>query len=139
MPDIYTQLYVHLVWATWDRVPYLTGETQAAAYACIRADCHKLGVDVLEIGGMPEHLHILTRLPTTVAIAALVKQAKGASAHLANHLPSGESFVKWQKGYGAFTISKQQVERVREYIRRQEEHHSDGTLLRDLELTAEER
>jgi REP element-mobilizing transposase RayT len=124
----HTELYLRLVWGTWDRLPLLTPDVQAPLYACIQAECKALGVEVLAIGGITDHVHLLVRIPPTISVAELVKQVKGSSSHLVTHrLPGGGTF-KWQGGYGAFTVSTSEVPRIREYILRQEEHHRDRTL-----------
>jgi putative transposase len=134
MREPYTQLYLHLVWTTWDRLPLLSSELVPSVYACIQAECKRLGAEVIAIGGVSDHVHLLTRIPTTTSVAALVKQIKGASSHLAAHrLPGGHTF-KWQGAYGAFTVSRSDVPRIRAYIQRQEEHHRAQTLTPELEL-----
>jgi putative transposase len=131
----YTQLYVHLVWATWDRWPWLEPELRTAIYAAIQAQANRVGADLAAIGGMPDHVHVVTRFPTTISIADLVRKLKGATSHLVTHeVRPGESF-RWQGGYGAFTISKSGLPRVREYVLNQEQHHTAGSLRAELEST----
>lgn len=129
----YTQLYVHLVWATWDRLPLLTSDVRRTAYASFNAECESHGAELLAAGGIEDHVHLLVRLPTTISIAALVKQLKGVSSYRLTRR-GGETF-RWQGGYGAFTVSKSAVPRVVEYIRNQERHHREGTFLSTLEPT----
>ena len=81
----HTELYVHLVWATWDRLPMLTAELAPAVYACIQAECRELKVEVVEIGGLENHVHLLVRMHPAVSVATLAKQVKGASSHLVTH------------------------------------------------------
>ncbi|HEX5726214.1 MAG TPA: IS200/IS605 family transposase [Longimicrobiaceae bacterium] len=131
MREPWTQLFVHLVWSTWDRAPFLTAQIQPLVYDCLQGECSRLGADVIAIGGIEDHVHLLARIPTTVSIAGLVKQLKGSSSHLVSHR-LGETF-KWQGGYGAFTVSKSNVPRVRSYVLRQEEHHRHGTLYLEVE------
>jgi REP element-mobilizing transposase RayT len=126
-------LYVHLVWATWDRLPLLVGEVERVAYADIATQALALHSEVLEIGGIEDHVHVLVRFPTTVAVSQLAKQMKGSSSHLIGHRVDRSAGFKWQGGYGAFTVSKPGVQRVRDYIRAQREHHVSGTLDDDLE------
>src|SRR5438552_780932 len=123
MREPYTQFYAHLIWATWDRVPYLTGEVQDAVYACMQQECARLKVDVLAIGGIENHVHILIRFPATVMLAELVKQMKGVSSHMVTHKLGHEQGFKWQGAYRGFTLSKSDAPRVREYILHQQEHH----------------
>ncbi|MBF8285961.1 MAG: transposase IS200-family protein, partial [Anaerolineales bacterium] len=78
----FTQLYLHCVWATWDRLPLLTPKIEQVVYASILDKCRELKSEALAIGGMPDHVHLLVRLHTTVAVADLLKEVKGASSHL---------------------------------------------------------
>ena len=132
MREPFTQLYLHLVWATWDRLPLISPELRPAVYGCIQAECRSLGAELLTIGGIEDHVHVLVRIPTTISVAGLVKQTKGASSHLAAQR-LGKTF-KWQGAYGAFTVSRADVPRIRAYILRQEEHHRSGELNPAMEL-----
>lgn len=123
----WTELYLHLVWATWDRLPLITEVIRGPVYACIQAECKSLGAEVIAVGGVDDHVHLLVRVPASLAPAMLVKQAKGASSHLVNHQLDPGTVFKWQGGYGAFSVSKRLVPKVRDYILRQEEHHRSGT------------
>ncbi|MBW3624122.1 MAG: IS200/IS605 family transposase [Armatimonadetes bacterium] len=130
----YTQLYVHLVWATWDRLPLITAEMEARLYACMRQKCREFEAELLEIGGIEDHVHLLVRIPAKLSIAELVKQVKGSSSHLVSHeMPGG--FFKWQGAYGAFTVSPGEVIHIQTYIQRQKEHHGNHTLIGEYELS----
>ncbi len=124
----YTQLYVHLTWSTWDRLPLITEIIQPRLYASIANKCRQLKCKPLAIGGMEDHVHLLVRLHPTVAIATLVKEVKGTSSHLMTHEITPGEFFKWQGGYGAFTIRKEDVPRLKTYIENQELRHAEGSL-----------
>jgi len=91
----FTQLYLHCVWATWDRLPFLTPQLEQPIYAAILAKCHELKCEPLAIGGISDHVHLLIRLHTTVAVADLLKDVKGASSHLVTHVITPGEFFKW--------------------------------------------
>jgi REP element-mobilizing transposase RayT len=131
----FTQLYLHCVWATWDRQPLLTPQLEQPVYASILDKCHELKCESLAIGGMPDHIHLLVRLHTTVAVADLLKETKGASSHLVTHVLRPGEFFKWQGAYGAFTLRKSDVSTVRDYIERQKEHHARNDLWAEWEQT----
>jgi putative transposase len=125
----FTQLYLHLVWSTWDRLPLITTGMEARLYAAMAAKCRELGCEPLAIGGIDEHVHLLVRLSTTVSVAMLVKEVKGASSHLVTHeITPGDAF-KWQGAYRAFTLRKDDVPVVRAYIERQRAHHAAGDVV----------
>lgn len=131
----YTQLYLHIVWATWDRLPLIAETIRPRLYAAIAEKCRELKCVPLAIGGIEDHVHLLVRLHTTVAIADLVKGVKGASSHLVTHVITPNEFFKWQGAYGAFTLWKADVPAVKAYIERQQEHHAAGEVRDDWEQT----
>ncbi|MEO7716763.1 MAG: IS200/IS605 family transposase [Capsulimonas sp.] len=133
MRDTATYVYVHLVWATWDRLPLLVGERKTEVYTAIQRECAVLRADVLALGGVVDHVHLLIDLPPTVSISNLVKQVKGASSHLASARGNGATPFKWQGAYGAFTLARQDVPYVRDYIQNQELHHRNHSIDPDLE------
>ena len=124
----YLAVFVHLIWATWDRLPLLTDDVTRDIHRVISAKCAELGATVVAIGGVEDHLHLLVEFPATVTIADLVGQVKGASAHLVTHQLAPGQFFKWQGAYAAFSVSPGAVTRVRDYIVHQREHHAIGTL-----------
>src|ERR1051326_6973411 len=96
MREPWTELFIHLVWATWDRLPLIRPEFKQGVYACITEDCQKLNCEMVAIGGMEDHIHVLVRFHPAISVSDLVKQLKGNSSHLITHrLPNGEPF-KWQ-------------------------------------------
>jgi REP element-mobilizing transposase RayT len=133
----YTQLYLHLIWATWDRLPLLTPDIESQVYACIAKKCHDLKCRPLAIGGIEDHLHVLTRFHTTVSVAHLVKEVKGSSSHFVTHVLKPDDFFKWQGAYGAFTLRKSDMEPVKAYIENQKEHHRAGRLVEEWEQVFE--
>ena len=132
MREPFTQLYVHLVWATWDRLPLLSPELLDVVDRAVRHECAGLGVEVEAFGGVADHVHLLVRFPSRVSIADLVKQVKGATSHLLNHRL--KVAFKWQGGYGAFTVSTSILPRVKDYVLRPEQHHQYGTIFPSAEL-----
>ncbi|HEX8244825.1 MAG TPA: IS200/IS605 family transposase [Longimicrobium sp.] len=136
MREPFTQLYVHLVWATWDRLPLLSPELLEVVDRAVRHECVGLGVQVEAFGGVADHVHLLVRIPAKVSIADLAKQVKGSTSHLLNKRLKVP--FKWQGGYGAFTVSKAVLHRVREYVLHQEQHHQYGTIFPTAELPAAE-
>ncbi|MGI4789517.1 MAG: IS200/IS605 family transposase [Janthinobacterium lividum] len=133
MHEPYTQLHLHLVWATWDRQPIILPEWKAAIGACIQSECRNLKVTVIAQYAMSEHVHLLVRFPTTVTVAIIAQQVKGSSSHLITHETAPGEWFKWQGGYGAFAVSARELPRVQEYIRNQEQHHRHQTFDQELE------
>ena len=76
---------------------------------------------LMEIGGMPDHVHILARFGAAIAVSEMLKRIKGSSSHWLSQATG--TWFAWQNGYGAFSVSESQVAAVRKYIQQQEEHH----------------
>ena len=75
------------------------------------------------IGGVADHLHILTSLHPTVSLADFVKAIKTGSTHWIKENSAFKKFSYWQEGYGAFTCSQLDIPGLIEYIKKQEQHH----------------
>jgi putative transposase len=134
MSGNYTQLYLHCVWTTWGRQPLITEEIQKIVYSSISKQCIDLGCKVIAVGGIADHIHLLINFPPTLKISELIGKAKGSSSHLITHeIQPGSSF-KWQGGYGAFTVSKHNLDRITNYVRNQAQHHSLKNLVSDWEI-----
>jgi putative transposase len=131
----FTQLYLHCVWGTWDRLPLITPENEQAIYASIRSKCQELKCEVLALGGVTDHIHLFVRFPSTISVAELVKEVKGVSSHLVTHQIDVGEFFKWQGAYGAFTVSKDLAAKVKTYVEQQKEHHAENTLFPEWEKT----
>ena len=123
MASTFSNLLYHLVFTTKDRTPLIHEGLRDRLYDYMGAIIRGEGGVLLEIGGMPDHLHLLVKLKTDVAVSVLVQRIKGNSSRWINGLPEHQARFEWQSGYGIFSVSQSAVEKVREYIQGQEEHH----------------
>lgn len=130
----FTQMYLHCVWATWDRLPIITSDIKQIVYATLVKECEQLGCTVIAIGGVEDHVHLLIGFPPTLTISNLMKQIKGSSSHFINHESKPNQFFKWQGNYAAFTVSYESIDTVANYIRNQENHHHQKSLIPTWEL-----
>jgi hypothetical protein len=80
-----------------------------------------LGGIALEINGTADHVHVLAKLRPTISVSDFLSQLKSGSSGWGKRQTAGK--FGWQARFAAFTVSESQVERVRRYIRNQEEHH----------------
>jgi REP element-mobilizing transposase RayT len=136
--QVKNRVLIHFVWATYDRMPWLTPEIARSVYRMIETIARKDGCDVLAVGGMPDHVHLLVCMSTTVAICDLIKHVKGSTSRLIHRDFAPEDFFKWQGSYGAFSVSPSHKKRVVAYITNQEKHHRNGSLWLEAETTTEE-
>ncbi|HEY0319886.1 MAG TPA: IS200/IS605 family transposase [Pyrinomonadaceae bacterium] len=117
----YTNLLYHVVFATKERAPLITNELRPQLHQYLGGTARGLGGIVLAIGGVADHVHLLVKIKPVISVAEFIKQLKANSSGWANKQTRGR--FSWQSRYGAFTVSESQIEKVRSYILRQEEHH----------------
>lgn len=122
MATTFANLLYHVVFSTKDRMPLIRDEIRESLYEYMGGIIRGEGGVLLEIGGMPDHVHLLVKLKTDVTVALMVQKIKGKSSKWHNERLVRERFA-WQSGYGIFSVSASLMERVRRYIRSQEEHH----------------
>jgi putative transposase len=127
MSAAYTDLFVHLVWATSGRASLILESIEGPLFAAMADKCRELRCPPLAVGGMPDHVHLLIALSPAVAVSKLVKEVKGASAHLIPHRLAPDTPFRWQGGYGAFTLRKEDTLVVRRYVLHQKTHHASRT------------
>jgi putative transposase len=123
MANTYTQCYFHLVYAVKNRDVLIKkewkDELEKYITGIVRNHRHKM----IAIGSMPDHIHILIGYNVNQLIPDLVEEIKTSSnSWIKEKRLSGFRF-EWQKGYGAFTYSRSQIDTVAKYISTQEEHH----------------
>lgn len=125
MPHTYSKLLYHVVFATKHRTPLILPEIQDPLYSKLRRLVQEKGGEAVEVGGMADHIHLLMELRPRFSISVIIQEVKGGSSHWMQELgkPAGESF--WQGGYGIFTVSESNRERIRRYIQNQEIHHQN--------------
>ncbi len=128
MPRSHVEIFVHLVWATHRREPFLGPDTERAVHRCLQSESQNMGCAVLAVGGMPNHLHLVLKVPATLGVAQIVKQLKGASSRLANESGRLTQALYWQEGYGAFSLSRPHVANAVAYGQNQKRHHGSGKL-----------
>ncbi len=127
MANTFTALFYHIVFSTKNRVEYIKPEIEARVWAYIGGIARKHGLTALQVGGMRDHVHVLVLAGPTFAPSEIAKSLKGDSSKwIHEEFPLLRGFA-WQDGYGAFTVSKSNVETVIDYIRNQHEHHRKKT------------
>ena len=96
-------------------------------HAYLATVCRDQGGEVHRVGGMADHVHIVTTLPRTISQVELVEKAKTSSSAWIKTLGSSHAQFHWQRGYGAFSVSASQLEQVVRYVENQDEHHRTRT------------
>ena len=127
MPHSYVSNFVHYIFSTKEKFPFIDNELESRLWPYMGGIARENGMKALNIGGTHDHVHALLSLPATLSLAKAVQLIKGGSSKwIHDQLPKYRRFA-WQDGYGAFTVSASQTKTVIRYINAQEEHHRKKT------------
>ena len=134
----FTQTLYQIVFSTKLREPTLLKDRRQLLFKDIWGILNKKKCHLYRINGVEDHVHVVTSLHPTVALASVVKDIKlGSSAFIKEHLIFPD-FNGWQDGYGAFTYSINEKDKLIEYVKNQEEHHKKLTFRQELIMLLEE-
>ncbi len=133
MAQTYTQLIIHAVFHTKDNQNLIQPAFERAIYDQFRIQLEEISCPLLEIGGMPDHVHLLFRLDPKRSISDIMKQIKGGVSHWINQQDFLSNKFSWQNGYGAFSVSASQLDHIRHYILTQKEHHQTMSFRQEYE------
>jgi REP element-mobilizing transposase RayT len=123
MANTYTQIHIHGIFAVQNRISLIADPWSETLYKYITGIVQNHGHKVLQIGGMPDHIHILFGMRPTESLSDLMKTLKGESSEWINKSRLVPGHFSWQEGFGAFSYSKSQLNNVIRYIINQHEHH----------------
>ncbi len=124
MPQSLGKILVHTVFSTKDRRPFLRNHAlRDELHGYIGGILTNLDCQPILVGGVEDHVHILSTLSRTCQAAEMVKEVKRGSSLWIKTKDPGLKHFAWQSGYGIFSIGFSQLAAVRSYIARQEEHH----------------
>ena len=116
-------IWVHCVWATKNRLAIMDGEVRRPLFNYMVGHARNNGIFIDRINGSNDHVHVLLSLGADQGISRVVQVLKGASTYWLNRSGLLPFRFGWQDDYFAVSVSESQVEKVREYIDRQVEHH----------------
>jgi putative transposase len=123
----YTQILYQIVFSTKYRERTLTKNNRDTLYKYIWGLLKNKKCHLYRINGVEDHIHIVTDLHPSVALSSLVKDIKVSSSLYIKEQNLFENFTSWQEGYGAFTYSMKEKDRLIEYVKNQEAHHNIKT------------
>ena len=132
------QLYYHFAWATHGRRALIRGGHRPDLLRIINEEAKNRGGWPIRHNAMPDHVHLLVRLPPSIKVSDFIGQVKGATAHRVNEEIKPGFKMTWQEGYGVLTLRKDELDKVSRYIDNQETHHQTGRLSILLEQIADE-
>lgn len=125
MANTYSQIYLHFVFSTKNRSKVISADIEERVWAYIAGVAKHHGMSPIQIGGIENHVHVLTGVPTTMSSSQSAKALKGDSSYGMRREFAGMANFGWQDGYGVFSVSKSAISSVVKYIKDQREHHSN--------------
>lgn len=117
MSQSLSQIYLHVVFSTKDRAPFLTDTPfRERTHAYLVGICNNLECPSIMVGGVADHVHILCRLSKNLAVADFLRELKrDSSKWIKVEMPRLRDF-QWQAGYGTFSVSPSHMEDLKNYI-----------------------
>jgi REP element-mobilizing transposase RayT len=124
----FVKVYIHFVWSTKNRYPYLnTNELRVKVWNHIRENAKAKGIFIDFINGYADHCHCLISLGIDQTIQKVMQLIKGESSYWINKNRLTKEKFEWQDEYFAVSVSESMLDKVRDYIKNQEEHHRKKT------------
>ena len=127
MANTYTQIYIHIIFAVQGRQSLIPLERKGELYKYITGIVRNRDQKLIAINGMADHIHAFVGMKPTVALSNLARDVKAASSGFVNEKGWLRGKFHWQEGFGAFSHSHSEIDRVVRYIQRQEGHHRKKT------------
>lgn len=129
----FVRVWIHAVWGTKDREPYLTKEIKPQVIKHIIENAKSKEIFIDRINGHTEHIHCLMGLNADMSISKAMQLIKGESAFWINKQKITRSKFEWADEYFAVSVSESMLEEIRAYIDSQEEHHKKTTFAQEYE------
>ena len=123
MGNSFISCNVHYVFSTKNHHRWLTPDIRNRLLPYFGGICKEHGCKLIKGGGIEDHIHLLVSLSPTITISKAIQYLKGGSSRWIHETFKEMKDFAWQEGYGAFTISRSQLDQTIQYISNQEEHH----------------
>lgn len=123
MANTYSQLYVHVVFAVKGRENLIHNKWKDELYKYICGIVKGNHQKVYAINGMPDHVHLLISIKPNCLLSDLMRDIKASSSKWINLNKFVRGKFNWQEGFGSFSVSQSQLDKVIAYIDNQESHH----------------
>ena len=127
MPQSLSKVIIHLIFSTRERHPWLNATVRPRMHAYLATICRDAGGEAFRVGGVADHIHLVTTLPRTLSQADLLEGLKKKSSKWIKELAAEYRHFYWQRGYGAFSVSPSQLDALLAYVESQDEHHRSHT------------
>jgi REP element-mobilizing transposase RayT len=127
MANTYHQIYLQFVFAVKHRNAVINKKWKDNLFAVIGNLINEANCKTIIVNGVEDHVHCFAGLKPVIAVSELMKTVKAKSSKYINDNGLTPQRFEWQEGYGVFSYSQSQVEKVYRYIQNQEMHHKKQT------------
>lgn len=124
MPQSLARIYVHVVFGTKHRIPWLVDKIRPELFTFMAGTLNQMGSDPVCIGGVSDHAHLLFRLSKSYALSKVIERVKTDSSIWLKTNDGNLKDFGWQNGYGAFSVDFSGLSPVKAYVLNQEKHHA---------------
>ena len=131
MANTYSQVYLQLIFAVKGKYNIIPVKNNDELQKYITGIIQNRNQKLLAINNMPDHMHILIGYGTTISIADLMRDIKAISSKFINEKNWIKGRFEWQEGYGVFSYSRSQIDKVIKYINSQQEHHKKNSFKKE--------
>ncbi|MDR9367407.1 MAG: IS200/IS605 family transposase [Balneolaceae bacterium] len=132
MPQSLSKVYTHIIFSTKHRKNMIDNHIENDLYNYLGGICGDFGCNPVQIGGHKNHVHILCLLSRKVAQMNLIQEIKQGSSKWIKTMGSKYADFYWQDGYGIFSVSPTNVDKLIDYIRNQKIHHQQRSFKEEL-------
>ncbi|NWF88459.1 MAG: IS200/IS605 family transposase [Ignavibacteriaceae bacterium] len=132
----HVKIWIHAVWGTKNHERVLSKGVRSKLFQHIRENAKEKQIYIDFINGDMEHVHCLLALNADLTIAKVIQLIKGEAAFWANKNSLVKPRLEWADEYFAVSVSESMIDKVRDYIKNQEEHHRKMTFKEEYEKFA---
>ena len=138
MSHSYFNVFIHIVFSTKNREPLIDAEIEEVYKETFNSVCQDFNSGLVSCNGTENHVHLLVWLGRETLPSQLIKTLKVRSNKAINKEDLGYKHFEWQTGYGAFSVGRLEVDKIKNYIAKQKEHHKTISFDQEYDLMLEQ-
>lgn len=120
-----SEIFLHFVLVVRYADALIPAEQERRIHLFIKDLLEEMGQEVVGIGGMPDHLHLLLESSGDVSITDLVEECKEVSARFIREKELAPTSFEWKEGFAAFSFSREELGRLVPFVESQKEYHRE--------------
>ncbi len=130
----FNKIWIHFIWETPGKQKILPKDARRKISGFLYDYCREKNIYMKINYVNADHAHAVVDLPTNSSVEDCIKLLKGSSSFFINKNRIVNNKFSWGKGYGAFSVSPSQLNKVVDYVKNQEEHHRRKSFAEEYQL-----